>query len=270
MKRTQASVSAKILESDSDTNGAYDNEKNYTEGRSDAFSGSSTVASESDNALAAAAAAAATSKSSNKKKKSAASPPTKQFIPESPSMPKIDDPVTPSSLGQNITSPPTTPNATGSGNATNITSPLPSASVAAPSSSTVVAAATAAQHDNSVASEPSEATTTCSDDVTVVSQLIDAMVISSGYTDTAAVPTTTTPADVVAAAADCTETNPDLADADLPPDAIAATAADKTMKTKQAIVEDSQQPPPLPLKNEATKAKQLETGAVKKIGASGK
>lgn len=56
-------------------------------------------------------------------------PPTKQFVPESPSMPKIEDPVTPTS----------TTNAVFGG------------------------------HDNSITSDPSEATTTISDDATVVS-----------------------------------------------------------------------------------------------------
>lgn len=67
---------------------------------------------------------------SSEKSASKKGPPTKSFVPESPSMPKIEDPGTPKSP---------------------------------------VASSTNTGHDNSITSDPSEATTTISDDMTVIS-----------------------------------------------------------------------------------------------------
>lgn len=173
IKRTQASVSAKILESDSD-NGAFDNEKHYAgTGRrrdndddddEDVDGGHhhhNEKAHGIDDGDALRKQTPATSKVA-----SPPPPPTKQFVPESPSMPHIDDSAGVSANTSAVTTPTGCP-PVGSVLATS------SSAAAITSASAAVNATAAVAYDNSIASEPSEATTTCSDDATVISQLVE-------------------------------------------------------------------------------------------------
>lgn len=100
-------IDFQILESDADS--VFDNEKRY----------SSSHHHHDD--------------SSEKSASSKKGPPTKSFVPESPSMPKIEDPA------------------------------------GTPKSPVASSANTTAGHDNSITSDPSEATTTISDETTVIS-----------------------------------------------------------------------------------------------------
>lgn len=174
VKRTQASVSAKILESDSD-NGAFDNEKHYAgTGRrpdNDADGGDDDDADDDNNDR-----PYGQHDESGARKKVAATtttataspppPPTKQFVPESPSMPHIDDSA--SANASAVTTPTGCTPAAGCAFTATATTATATAAV-----STTSTGSAAGAYDNSIASEPSEATTTCSDDATVISQLVE-------------------------------------------------------------------------------------------------
>lgn len=199
-------MSAKILDDDSDTNGggggggggasgAYDNERHYsaataaaarakTAGHGDASDGQSHDGDNNDPGDRQQHQHQHQSAHLKKKKSVAPPPPTKQSVPESASMPRLDDltaMAVNAAAAANVAA-----NAAhvvgvavavaGTPTQTTPTSATAAAPFPASSSSNVSSSSYSNAHDNSITSEPSEATTTCSDDVTVISQAVDAVI----------------------------------------------------------------------------------------------